>query len=74
MTLKEFIEKYCYKDVSIKVRGISNNVNSIAFLMFEGYDYDIVSETEIFSLIENMEVYGCKVENDTLVIMIDDTI
>lgn len=74
MKLKEFIENFCYKDTDIKIRGISNKSNSITYMIFQGYDYDIVSETNVFSLIEDLNVIGVKVEKDYLVIMVDDMV
>ena len=72
MKLKEFIENFCYKDTDIKIRGISTNSNSIAYMIFQGYDYDIASETGVFSIIEDLEVIGVKVEKEYLVILIND--
>lgn len=74
MKLKEFIENFCYKDTDIKIRGISNKSNSITYMIFQGYDYDIASETEVFSLIEDSIVLGVKVEEEYLVILINDMI
>lgn len=74
MKLKEFIENFCYKDTDIKIRGISTNSNSITYMVFQGYEYDIASETEVFSLIEGLNVIGVKVEREYLVIMVDDMI
>lgn len=74
MKLKEFIENFCYKDTDIKIRGISNKSNSITYMIFQGYDYDIASETEVFSLIEDLNIIGVKVEKDYLVIMVDDMV
>lgn len=74
MKLKEFIENFCYKDTDIKIRGISTNSNSIAYMIFQGYEYDIASETEVFSIIEDLEVIGVKVEKDYLIIVINDMI
>lgn len=74
MNLKGFIEKFCYRDTYIKIRGISANSNSMAYMIFQGYEYDIASETEVFSLIEDLNVLGVKVEKDYLVIMIDDMV
>lgn len=74
MKLKEFIEKFCYRDTDIKIRGISTSSNSIAYMIFQGYEYDIASETEVFSLIEDLNVIGVKVEKDYLVIMVDDMV
>lgn len=72
MKLKEFIEKFCYKDTDIKIRGISTNSNSMAYMIFQGYEYDIVSETKVFSLIEDAIILGVKVEKEYLVILIND--
>lgn len=36
MKLKEFIEKFCYRDTDIKIRGISTNSDSIAYMTFQG--------------------------------------
>lgn len=74
MKLKEFIEKFCYKDTDIKIRGISNKSNSITYMIFQGYDYDIASETEVFTLIEDLNVIGVKVDKDYLIIVINDMI
>lgn len=74
MKLKEFIENFCYKDTDIKIRGISNKSNSIAYMIFQGYDYDIASETEVFTLIEDLNVIGVKVEKDYLIIVINDMV
>lgn len=74
MKLKEFIENFCYKDTDIKIRGISTNSNSITYMVFQGYEYDIASETEVFSLIEGLNVIGVKVDKEYLVIMVDDMI
>lgn len=74
MKLKEFIENFCYKDTDIKIRGISYKSNSITYMVFQGYEYDIASETEVFSLIEGLNVIGVKVEREYLVIMVDDII
>ena len=74
MKLKEFIENFCYKDTDIKIRGISTTSNSITYMVFQGYEYDIASETEVFSLIEGLNVIGVKVEKEYLVIMVDDMI
>lgn len=74
MKLKEFIENFCYKDTDIKIRGISNKSNSITYMIFQGYDYDIASETEVFSLIEDLNVIGVKVDKDYLIIVINDMI
>lgn len=74
MKLKEFIENFCYKDTDIKIRGISTKSNSITYMIFQGYEYDIASETEVFSIIEYLEVIGVKVEREYLVIMVDDMI
>ena len=43
MKLKEFIEKFCYRDTDIKIRGISTSSNSIAYMIFQGHEYDIAS-------------------------------
>lgn len=74
MKLKEFIENFCYKDTDIKIRGISNKSNSITYMIFQGYDYDIASETEVFTLIEELNVIGVKVDKDYLIIVINDMI
>lgn len=74
MKLKEFIENFCYKDTDIKIRGISNKSNSITYMIFQGYDYDIASETEVFTLIEDLNVIGVKVDKDYLIIVINDMI
>lgn len=74
MKLKEFIENFCYKDTDIKIRGISNKSNSITYMIFQGYDYDIACETEVFTLIEDLNVIGVKVDKDYLIIVINDMI
>lgn len=74
MKLKEFIENFCYKDTDIKIRGISTNSNSMAYMIFQGYEYDIASETGVFSLIEDLNVLGVRVEKEYLVIIINDTV
>lgn len=74
MKLKEFIENFCYKDTDIKIRGISTNSNSMAYMIFQGYEYDIASETEVFSLIGDLNVIGVKVDKDYLIIVINDMI
>lgn len=74
MKLKEFIENFCYKDTDIKIRGISTSSNSITYMVFQGYEYDIASETEVFSLIEDLNVIGVKVDKDYLIIVINDII
>ena len=74
MKLKEFIENFCYKDTDIKIRGISNKGNSITYMLFQGYDYDIANETEVFTLIEDLKVIGVKVDKDYLIIVINDMI
>ena len=74
MKLKEFIENFCYKDTDIKIRGISNKSNSITYMIFQGYDYNIASETEVFTLIEDLNVIGVKVDKDYLIIVINDMI
>lgn len=74
MKLKEFIENFCYKDTDIKIRGISNKSNSITYMIFQGYEYDIASETEVFSIIEGLNVIGVKVDKDYLIIVINDMI
>lgn len=74
MKLKEFIENFCYKDTDIKIRGISYKSNSITYMVFQGYEYDIASETEVFSLIEDLKVIGVKVDKDYLIIVINDMI
>ena len=72
MKLREFIEKFCYGDTDIKIRGISRNSISMAYMIFQGYEYDIASETGVFNLIEDLKVLGVKVEKDYLFIIIDD--
>lgn len=74
MKVKEFIENFCYKDTDIKIRGISTNSNSISYMIFQGYEYDIASETKVFSIIEDLEVMGVKVDKDFLIIVINDMI
>lgn len=74
MKLKEFIENFCYKDTDIKIHGISTSSNSITYMVFQGYEYDIASETEVFTLIEELNVIGVKVDKDYLIIVINDMI
>ena len=74
MKLKEFIENFCYKDTDIKIRGISTNSNSMSYMIFQGYEYDIASETGVFSLIEDLNVIGVKVDKDYLIIVINDMV
>uniref|UniRef100_A0AAU8L119 Uncharacterized protein n=2 Tax=unclassified Caudoviricetes TaxID=2788787 RepID=A0AAU8L119_9CAUD len=74
MKLKEFIENFCYKDTDIKIRGISTNSNSITYMVFQGYEYAIASETEVFSIIEDLNVIGVKVDKDYLIIVINDMV
>lgn len=74
MKLKEFIEKFCYKDTDVKIHGISTNSNSKGYMIFHGYEYDIASETLIFSIIEDLEVIGLRVDKDYLIIVINDKI
>lgn len=73
MKLKEFLEKFCDGVMNIKIMRITSKGNSgLPFVTLRDCQRHDIIETEMFFVIEDMEVIRVNVEEEYLVISIVD--